>query len=159
MLRKKKISIFRNIKVYAFCFLTRNNICEVLIRDDEDSLEESSSDEEICSVEEDEAMKFQVVLPPEEWQKYYTGETVSYRGVDQFSMEKMYHTLVAGGSSAMNRHILQNLNIRCTLSFKRAKIYKMGTIFLKIEDHCTVCRSSLEGELLTAFEGFSHFLF
>lgn len=96
-----------------------------------------------------ESLKFDITLSTEEWQKIHISDDgVSYRGRDRYSKEKSYYILKPGLWTALvNEHVYKATSklMRCSLTFKRCKIYPNGTTYLKIEGHCKSCDSHLRG--------------
>lgn len=150
-----KLNCFMQPK-YAYIFVKQNrhNALDVL-QNDESKLETSMSD--MVSDENDTAsdeepspdkLVFSITLAPEKWNELQELNPVEYRSSDRHSLKKKYTILKPGWTSVINHSIFKETKMPCSISFKRCKMYPMGSSekYLTISGHCSTCNSLLKGK-------------
>ena len=142
--------------IYVYVKQNRNNIWsklgiseksynECLNKEDEsfNSNEPSSSDS--FSNDEDEILKFTVMLTPEEWDCIKPQNVIHYS-----STTRVCQSLTPNvWTSIVNDHFWNASSLPCCLAYKRAQVNKFDLPFIKIIGRCSCCLSQFTGKMET----------
>jgi len=87
-------------------------------------------------------------LSAEEWQQIQPIEVV-YKLTKCHQNFRSYLILPKGAwTPVLAEHFWIHTELPCNLSFKRAKVYPIGQVYIKVIGRCSVCGSNFEGSAL-----------
>lgn len=144
---------------YAYIIVkeNRNEICNKLFpsdipahTDEFDNINNfddlnSSTSSETCG---DDTLNFNITLSADEWGSLYDNKPQIYKRTDKKSEYRSYFTLQPyKWTSVIHEHFYEQTKLPCSISYKYAKIFQEGQVFLKIAGHCSACNSTLSGYL------------
>lgn len=111
----------------------------------------SSDESEEFSSENDIDMpskNFIFTLSAEEWQKIQPKEVV-YKLTKSHTSSRSYMVLPKGNwTPVLAEHFWIHTELPCNLAFKRAKVYPIGQVYVKVVGRCSACGSNFEGSVL-----------
>lgn len=83
-----------------------------------------------------------MTLSPEEWGKIKPNNSV-YKSN---KTHRTYMTLAKGEwSHIIAEHFWELTHLQCCFTFKRAKVYPAGQIYVNIFGRCKICKSNFKG--------------
>lgn len=130
---------------------TPHNIIEPELSDNfnTEQYDDIDSNKYCETTEEDESiLSFNITLSKEEWQKIYdpSSSVRSYHRSDNKNTYRNYETLTPYiWTPIINEHFFEQTRLSCALTYKYAKIYLNGQVFLDIIGHCSICMSNFKG--------------
>lgn len=91
-------------------------------------------------------LEFSITLSAEEWKLVYDSERKFYKRTDRGEGVRAYDVLIPyQWTTIIHEHFFDLTKKPCPISYKYAKVFPMGHIYLKIFGQCTKCQSVLKG--------------
>lgn len=108
----------------------------------------SDEDEYLDITDNDEfnkTLNFNITISPQEWQEIYEENPKFYKRSDGKSYNQIYEVLKPyKWTPIINEHFFEQTKLPCYITYKYAKIYREGAVFLDIMGSCFLCLSTLK---------------
>lgn len=86
------------------------------------------------------------IFSPSEWQRIQPHEIVYKDKSRPMKSFRSYHVLPKGSwTPILAEHFWEHTNFPCCLSFKRAKVFAEGNVYICVIGKCSICDSHFKG--------------